>query len=138
MNPTKITVEAVIRAEKDKVWDFYTNPDHITQWNFADLSWHCPSAENDMRVGGKYRARMEARDGSFGFDFEAIYTDVAMWDSFTYVMPDGREVNVHFDEGGGKTVVTVIFDAETQNPIEMQKGGWQAILNNFKTYAETN
>lgn len=138
MNPTKITVEATIRADKDNVWDFYTNPDHITQWNFADPSWHCPSAENDMRVGGKYSARMEARDGSFGFDFEAVYTDVAIWDSFTYIMPDGREVNVNFDEGGGKTDVTVTFDAETENPIEMQKGGWQAILNNFKAYAESN
>src|SRR6187549_4222927 len=137
MKPTKITIEANVLAGKNKAWDYYTNPEHITEWNFADPSWHCPSAENDMRVGGKYRARMEARDGSFGFDFEAIYTDVAMWDSFTYVMLDGREVNVHFDEGGGKTVVTVIFDAETQNPIEVQKGGWQAILNNFKTYAET-
>ena len=138
MNPTKITVEATIRADKDKVWDYYTNPDHITQWNFADPSWHCPSAENDMRIGGKYSARMEAKDGSFGFDFEAVYTDVAMWDSFTYVMPDGREVNVDFDEGGEKTHVTVTFDAESENSVEMQKGGWQAILNNFKTYAETN
>src|SRR5690349_3457141 len=138
MNPTKITVETTIRADKDKVWDFYTNPDHITQWNFADPSWHCPNAENEMRIGGKYRARMEARDGSFGFDFEAVYTDLAIGDSFSYVMPDGREVNVSFDEGGGKTDVVVTFDAETQNPVEMQKGGWQAILNNFKAYAESN
>jgi uncharacterized protein YndB with AHSA1/START domain len=138
MNPTKITVEATIRADKDKVWDYYTNPDHITQWNFADPSWHCPGADNDMKIGGTYRARMEARDGSFGFDFEAVYTDLAIGDSFTYVMPDDREVTVTFNEGGGKTHVNVTFDAETENPVEMQKGGWQAILNNFKIYAETN
>jgi len=138
MKPTKITVEANVLAPKNKVWDYYTNPEHITQWNFADPSWHCPEAENDMRVGGKYRARMEAKDGSFGFDFEAIYTDLVIGDKFTYVMPDGRHVNVAFKEQGGSTHVTVTFDAETENSIEMQRGGWQAILDNFKHYTESN
>ena len=138
MKPTKITVEANVLAGKNKAWDYYTNPEHITEWNFADPSWHCPEAENDMRVGGKYRARMEAKDGSFGFDFEAIYTDLVIGDKFTYVMPDGRQVNVTFKEQAGSTHVAVTFDAETENSIEMQRGGWQAILNNYKHYTESN
>jgi uncharacterized protein YndB with AHSA1/START domain len=138
MKPTKITVEANVLAGKNKAWDYYTNPEHITEWNFADPSWHCPEAENDMRVGGKYRARMEAKDGSFGFDFEAIYTDLVIGDKFTYVMPDGRQVNVNFKEQAGSTHVAVTFDAETENSIEMQRGGWQAILDNYKKYTESN
>ena len=138
MKPAKITVEANVLAPKNKVWDYYTNPEHITEWNFADPSWQCPEAENDMRVGGKYRARMEAKDGSFGFDFEAIYTDLVAGDKFTYIMPDGRQVAVNFKEQGGSTHVTVTFDAETENSIEMQRGGWQAILDNFKHYTESN
>ena len=138
MKPTKITIEANVLAGKNKAWDYYTNPEHITEWNFADPSWQCPEAENDMRVGGKYRARMEAKDGSFGFDFEAIYTDLVIGDKFTYVMPDGRQVNVTFKEQAGSTHVAVTFDAETENSIEMQRGGWQAILNNYKHYTESN
>jgi len=133
----KITVTATINAGVKKVWDYYTNPEHITKWNFADPSWHCPSASNDMQVGGKYSARMEAKDGSFGFDFEAIYDEIINGEKFTYSMAD-REVTVIFKEDGSKTDVTVTFDAEDQNPLEMQKNGWQAILNNFKQYTETN
>ncbi|HTA62725.1 MAG TPA: SRPBCC family protein [Bacteroidia bacterium] len=137
MSKTKVTVKASINADAKKVWDYYTNPAHITKWNFADPSWHCPSAENDMRVGGKYKARMEAKDGSFGFDLEAIYTELVLEKKFTYAMAD-REVNVTFDALAGKTEVTIVFDAENINPIEMQKNGWQAILNNFKKYTEAN
>jgi uncharacterized protein YndB with AHSA1/START domain len=135
---TKLTVHATINANRKKVWEYYTKPEHITKWNFADPSWHCPSAENDMRIGGKYRARMEAKDGSFGFDFEAVYTKLDDGERFTYVMPDGREVIVDFLDMGNKTDMIVKFDAETENPIEMQKGGWQAILDNFKKYTESN
>jgi uncharacterized protein YndB with AHSA1/START domain len=137
MEATKITVETTINADKKKVWDYYTNPNHITKWNFADPSWHCPSAKNDLRVGGVYSARMEAKDGSFGFDFEATYKELVMGEKFTYQMGD-REASVHFNNHAGKTEVVVTFDAEKINPVEMQKGGWQAILNNFKKYTEAN
>jgi uncharacterized protein YndB with AHSA1/START domain len=137
MSTEKITVQAIVNALKDKVWDYYTNPGHITQWNFADHSWHCPHAENDMRIGGRYCARMEARDGSFGFDFEATYTHIDNGDQFTYEF-GGREATVSFRTVDQSTKVTVVFDPETENPIEMQKNGWQSILNNFKNYTESN
>lgn len=134
----KITVTATIDADKNKAWDYYTNPAHITKWNFADPSWHCPSASNDMRVGGKYSARMEAKDGSFGFDFEATYDEIVNGEKFSYTMPDGRQATVSFKKNGNQTEVDVTFDPESENPIEMQKGGWQAILNSFKNYTEAN
>ncbi|RLJ33713.1 uncharacterized protein YndB with AHSA1/START domain [Chryseobacterium sp. 7] len=134
----KITVSATINADAKKVWSYYTNPEHITQWNFADPSWQCPSASNDMKVGGKYSARMEAKDGSFGFDFEAVYDEIKDGENFRYTMPDGRQVQVDFKENTGQTNVDVDFDPENQNPEEMQKGGWQAILDNFKKYTEAN
>jgi uncharacterized protein YndB with AHSA1/START domain len=132
---TKITVNAIINAPLEKVWDSYTNPSHIIHWNFADPSWCCPSAENDMQVGGRYKARMEAKDGSFGFDFEAIYSEVIHHDKFTYSM-GGREVTTQFMNRGDATEVITTFDAENENPIEMQQQGWQMILNNFKNYTE--
>lgn len=138
MSTTKITVQTTVSADTKKAWDFYTNPEHITKWNFASEDWHCPSAENDMRIGGKYSARMEAKDGSWGFDFEAIYDEVAHGEKFTYTMTDGRQVNVNFKNLGDKTAVTVIFDAETENSEAMQRDGWQAILENFRKYAEAN
>ncbi len=135
MKATKITVHATIHAPIEKVWDYYTNPKHIVHWNFADPSWHCPSAENDMRVGGTYKARMEAKDGSFGFDFEAIYSDINEGENFTYEF-GGRTATVQFNNIGSQTEVVVTFDPEEENPIEMQQGGWQMILNNFKSYTE--
>jgi uncharacterized protein YndB with AHSA1/START domain len=138
MSAEKITVRTTINANPKKVWDYYTNPKHIINWNFADPSWHCPNAENDLRVGGKYRARMEAKDGSFGFDFETIYSEFISGEKFTYDMLDGRKASVVFKENVDKTEVVIIFDAESENPVEMQKGGWQAILNNFKKYTESN
>lgn len=137
MNTEKITVQATINADKKKVWDYYTNPKHIVNWNFADPSWCCPRAENDMQVGGKYNARMEAKDGSYGFDFEAIYTEITEGKEFTYEF-GGRLARVTFEEEDGKTEVIVTFDPETENSIELQKSGWQAILNNFKNYTEAN
>lgn len=135
MNATKITVSAAINAPLETVWESYTHPKHIVNWNFADPSWHCPSAENDMRVGGTYKARMEAKDGSFGFDLEAQYTALTEKESFTYAMGD-REVTTQFKPLGKQTEVTTTFDAENQNSLEMQKNGWQMILNNFKAYTE--
>ncbi|MBZ0198590.1 MAG: SRPBCC family protein [Ignavibacteriaceae bacterium] len=134
---SKITVTANIKSDAKKVWDFYTNPEHITKWNFADPSWHCPKAENNMKVGGKYNARMEAKDGSFGFDFEAIYTKIIDGKQFTYEF-GGRTATVKFDSLENQTEIVVVFDPENENPIEMQKGGWQAILDNFKKYTEAN
>ena len=138
MNFQQINISANIKAHSKKVWDCYTLPEHITQWNFAADSWQCPHAENDMTVGGKYKARMEAKDGSFGFDFEAVYDEIIDGKSFTYTMPDGRKVKVDFIDNGDQTDVHIVFDAETMNSIELQQQGWQAILNNFKKYVEGN
>ena len=135
---TKITVSATVVAPIEKVWDCWTMPEHITGWNFADPSWQCPKAENDLRAGGKYIARMQAKDGSFGFDFEAIYDNIIINEKIAYTMTDGRQAAVSFNNLGDKTGVTVTFDAETQNPTEMQRDGWQSILNNFKKYVEKN
>ena len=136
---SQITVTATVNADIKKAWDYYTQPEHITQWNFADPSWQCPSASNDMRVGGKYSARMEAKDGSFGFDFEATYDEVVPGEKFTYTMPNGRKAGTTFAEtGDNQTEVNVWFDPEDENSLEMQKNGWQAILNNFKSYTEAN
>lgn len=137
MSNLKITVQAIINSDIKKVWDYYNNPNHIIHWNFADPSWHCPKAENDMRIGGTYKARMEAKDGSFGFDFEAIYSKIIEGESFTYSFGD-REAMVQFKAIDNQTEVIVTFDPEKENPIELQKGGWQAILNNFKKYTETH
>ncbi|HOK99766.1 MAG: SRPBCC domain-containing protein [Bacteroidales bacterium] len=133
----KITIQAAINATKQKVWDYYTQPEHITQWNFADPSWHCPWATNEMKVGGRYVARMEARDGSDGFDFDAVYTEINMGNHFTYEF-GGRFAKVEFKEIGEQTEVVITFDPETTHPIEMQRRGWQSILNNFKKYTETH
>jgi uncharacterized protein YndB with AHSA1/START domain len=137
MTQESITIEATIAANKQKVWNYYTQPEHITKWNFADPSWHCPTATNDLKVGGRYVARMEAKDGSFGFDFDAVYKEVNQGENFTYEF-GGRLATANFKETNGQTVVTITFDPETENPIELQKNGWQAILNNFKNYTETH
>jgi uncharacterized protein YndB with AHSA1/START domain len=121
-----------------KIWDYYTNPEHIIKWNFASDDWHCPKAENELKVGGKFKSRMEAKDGSFGFDFEGIYDDVVDHKKIAYTMPDSRQVITNFENLEGKTKVTTTFDAESQNSVEMQRTGWQAILNNFKKYVESN
>ena len=131
-----ITINTIVAAPLSKTWDCYTMPDHITKWNFASSDWHCPNARNDMRVGGTYLARMEAKDGSFGFDFEAVYTNVVHHNTFSYEF-GGRIATVQFKENGSITEVTIIFDPETQNSPEMQKAGWQSILDNFKKYTES-
>jgi uncharacterized protein YndB with AHSA1/START domain len=134
---TKITVQADINAEPKKVWEYYTKPEHITKWNFASDDWHCPSATNDLRVGGIYNARMEAKDKSFGFDFKLVYDKIVDQKTIAYTMEDGRKATVDFDGKGNTTHVTVTFDAESQNSEAMQQQGWQMILNNFKKYVES-
>lgn len=132
---TPITVSVTVAASREKAWEYYTNPEYITKWNFADDSWWCPRATNDVRVGGRYYARMEARDGSAGFDFEATYTEVIVPESFTYEF-GGRYATVTFVEQNGSTTVTVVFDPETENPIDLQQAGWQSILNNYALLVE--
>ena len=135
---TKITIEATINASLEKVWNYWTESSHIINWNFASEDWHCSKAENDLQVGGKMNTRMEAKDGSFGFDFEGKYDEVILNKKITFTMSDGRIASTDFEKFGDKTKVKTIFDAEIENPIEIQKGGWQAILNNFKKYTENN
>jgi uncharacterized protein YndB with AHSA1/START domain len=137
MKREKIQVRTSVMADKQKVWDYYTSPEHITQWNFAHPSWHCPSASNNMKIGGRYVARMEARDGSSGFDFDAIYTEIIILESFIYQFGD-RFAKIEFNNMNNQTEVIITFDPETENSIELQKNGWQAILNNFKEYVESN
>ncbi len=136
MENEKVIVEAIINASMSKVWQYWTEPMHIEKWNNASDDWHTPHAENDLRVGGKFLSRMEAKDGSFGFDFEGVYSEVIPFNKIKYGLADGREVETIFAENGETTKVITTFDAENENPIEMQKGGWQAILNNFKKYVE--
>ena len=133
---TRVTVSTVVNKPLSHVWDRYTAPEHITQWNSASDDWHCPRAENDLRTGGRFSSRMEARDGSVGFDFGGTYSEVKPQEKFAYTMDDGRTCEVRFDREGNGTKVTVTFDAETENPVEMQRGGWQSILDNFRKYAE--
>lgn len=133
----RISVSAKIDKSLARVWELYTAPEHITNWNAASPEWHCPSAENDLRTGGHFSSRMEARDGSMGFDFGGTYTAVNQQESFSYAMDDGRTCDVHFHTHGNGTRIDVTFDPDGENPVEMQRGGWQAILGNFKTYAES-
>lgn len=135
---TAITVNAIVNAPVDKVWKYWTKPEHITQWCAASPDWHAPKAENDLKVGGTFSTRMEAKDGSFGFDFGGIYDEVKTNECIAYTLGDGRKVSIHFKADGNITQVTETFEAEDQNPVEMQRGGWQAILDNFKNHTENN
>lgn len=134
----RITVEATLNAPVATVWKLWNNPGDIMKWNTPDPSWHTPSSENDLRVGGKFTNRMEAKDGSFGFDFEGIYDSVVLHEEITYTMGDGRQATTTFTERDGKTYLATTFDPETENDPEYQKQGWQAILNNFVKYVESN
>lgn len=133
---TRITVSALVNKPVADVWNTWTDPKHIMQWNAATDDWHCPKAENDLRTGGKFSSTMAARDGSFSFDFEGVYDDVQPHKRIAYTMADGRTCEILFTEENGGTRVAESFDAESQNPVEMQRGGWQAILDRFKAYAE--
>jgi uncharacterized protein YndB with AHSA1/START domain len=133
---TTVTVEATVNAPVEKTWKYFTAPEHITRWCFASDDWHAPFAENDVRTNGKFKTRMEAKDGSAGFDFEGVYDMVEPHRQISYKMGDGRKVDIRFSEADGQTRVKESFEAESVNSVEMQKGGWQSILDNFKRYTE--
>jgi uncharacterized protein YndB with AHSA1/START domain len=135
---TKITVEATIQAPVEKVWKYWTNPEHIVNWSFASDDWHSPAAENDLREGGKFSSTMAAKDGSMSFDFWGVYTKIDDHKVIDYTMGDGRTVAITFSGDGDTTKIVETFEAESENSVEMQQGGWQAILNNFKKYTEAN
>lgn len=132
-----VAISARIHAPVESVWECYTSPEHVMRWNHASDDWHSPSAENDLRVGGTFRYRMESKDGREGFDFTGTYTEVIPHERIAYRMDDGRTVLVAFLEEGDSTTVATAFDPETENPIEMQREGWQAILENFRRYVES-
>lgn len=133
-----ITVEAIINAPIEKVWAMWSEPKHITQWCQASDDWHAPYADNDLVTGGKFKTTMAAKDGSFSFDFEGIYSNVKHLELIEYNMADGRRVSIKFSKEGNNTKVVETFDPEAENPVDMQRDGWQAILDNFKKHAETN
>ena len=132
----KITVETVVDAPVGTVWDAWNNPADIRQWNTAQDDWHTTRSEVDLREGGRFIARMEAKDGSVGFDFEGTYTRIVPRQTIEYRMSDGREVQVEFAERNGGVLVRETFDAETENPPDLQRTGWQAILDNFRRHVE--
>jgi uncharacterized protein YndB with AHSA1/START domain len=135
---TAITVSAIVRAPMEKVWEFWTRPEHIVKWAFASDDWEAPAAENDVRVGGKFKTMMAAKDKSASFDFGGIYTSIRKHELIEYDLDDGRHVKVEFAQAPNNVKVTVAFEAEKMNPEEMQRSGWQAILDNFKTYVESS
>lgn len=137
-NITLITVEALINAPIKKVWECFTKPEHIVNWNFASDDWHCPNAINDFRTGGKFSWRMEAKDGSMGFDFGGTYTEIKNFETIKYQIGDGRNVELNFSVQKNSILVTETFEAESTHSIEQQRLGWQLILNNFKKYVESN
>ena len=137
VNKTVINIGNTIQAPVSKVWEYWTKPEHITQWNSASDDWHTTRAENDLREGGKFLSRMEAKDGSFGFDFAGVYDKVKEQEAIDYTIGDGRKVHMRFKGTGNETDIKVEFEAEDTNPVEMQRGGWQAILDNFKKYTES-
>jgi uncharacterized protein YndB with AHSA1/START domain len=135
---TLVTVSVKVNAPSEKVWTFFTDPKHIVHWSNASDDWHTPKAENDLRVGGWFLSRMEAKDGSSGFDFTGKYTRIELYKCIDYTMGDSRKVHITFDSAGKGTKVTESFEAEQINSIELQHNGWQSILDNFKKYVETS
>ncbi|MEO6314771.1 MAG: SRPBCC family protein [Chitinophagaceae bacterium] len=135
---TIVTVQTTVNAPVSKVWEYWTTPAHIVKWNTASDDWHTPHAENDLRIGGSFVARMEAKDGSIGFEFGGIYDAVRENEYIEYTLGDKRKVRITFTGKAANTELVECFDAEDTNPIELQKSGWQAILDNFKKYTEAN
>lgn len=133
-----ITIEATVHAPVEEVWKHWNQPEHITKWCHASDDWHAPHAENDLRVGGQFTTRMEAKDGSFGFDFGGVYDEVRTNEFISYTIGDGRKVAITFISQGNDTKVIETFDAEETNSVDMQRAGWQSILDNFKKYSEAS
>jgi uncharacterized protein YndB with AHSA1/START domain len=136
MSFSKITIQTILLASRKKAWEHYTEPKHIVQWNFASEDWCCPAASNDLAVGGRFSWRMEAKDGSFGFDFEGEYTEVVPLVKIKYVFMDQREAEISFSDLAEGTLVQIVFDAENENSLELQEEGWQSILTNYKSHTE--
>jgi uncharacterized protein YndB with AHSA1/START domain len=137
-NQSPITIETTVNAPIEKVWRYWTASEHIKQWNNASDDWHTPKASNDLREGGTFAFRMEAKDGSAGFDFGGTYTKVVEHTHIDYTMDDGRKVSITFEEQNEHTYITEKFDPESENSPEMQRQGWQAILDNFKKHVESH
>ena len=137
-NKEVITVETIVNAPIEKVWDYFSMPEHITQWNNASDDWFTPKSENDFKEGGRFTNRMEAKDGSMGFDFWGIYDKITPNEYIEYTLGDDRNVKIKFAPEDGKTKITESFEAETSHPSEVQKTGWQSILDNFKKYTESH
>ena len=135
-NNSAITVTTTVNLPVEKVWESWNNPEHIKRWTHASADWHTPYADNDLRIDGKFKTTMAAKDGSFSFDFEGVYTDVKDHKLIAYTLGDGRKVSISFKTKGNITQIIETFDPEQENSIEMQQGGWQAILDNFKKYTE--
>jgi uncharacterized protein YndB with AHSA1/START domain len=135
---TQITVKTTVNAPIEKIWEMWNGPEHIIQWCTPSDDWHTPRSTNDLRAGGSFSSTMAAKDGSFAFDFEGKYDIVTEHRFIAYTIADGRQVEITFDTANGSTVITETFEAEDINPIEMQQGGWQAIIDNFKKYAESH
>jgi uncharacterized protein YndB with AHSA1/START domain len=131
-----VTIQTTVNAPVKKAWETFTDPSHITKWAFASDDWHAPYADNDLREGGTFKTTMAAKDGSFSFDFGGVYTKVRPHEAIEYTMGDDRKVKVSFKDNGDSTTVTETFDTESTNPVEMQRDGWQAILDNYKKYTE--
>ncbi len=138
MSKPVITIDAMVHAPINKVWEQWNSPEHIKQWCAASDDWHAPNATNDLKKGGTFTTRMEAKDGSFGFDFGGVYDDVVEHKKIEYTIGDGRKVHITFTETDGGVKISESFEAEDQNPLDMQQGGWQMILNNFKKHVEKN
>lgn len=136
--PISVTIETTVNAPVEKVWQLWTGAGHVEKWNSPSPDWHTTKSENDLRTGGKFSSRMEAKDGSMGFDFWGEHTLVEEHKHIASVLGDGRKMAVTFTPQGNATKVVETFDAENENPVEFQKAGWQAILDNFKKYAEEN
>ena len=137
-NKDCIIIHANVHATSEKVWDYWTKPEHIMKWNKASDEWHTLKAENDLRIGGKFSSRMEAKDGSMGFDFGGHYTHIKYLEDIAYTLDDSRKVNIHFEKTTDGVKITESFEPEKENNIEMQEQGWHSILENFKTYVENN
>ncbi|MDO9184891.1 MAG: SRPBCC family protein [Bacteroidia bacterium] len=137
-NKSLITVQAIIDAPIEMVWKNWTTPTDIINWNSASEDWHTTKAENDLRIGGKFLSRMEAKDGTEGFDFVGVYDNVKTNELIEYTLEDDRKVKISFTSENGKTKVIETFEAESENSLELQFGGWQAILDNFKKYTEAS
>ncbi len=136
-NTEVVTVATEVNAPVQKAWECFTDPAHIVQWAFASDEWHAPKAENDLRPGGSFSTRMEAKDGSFGFDFGGVYDAVKPNEYIEYTLVDGRKVTITFSQTGDHTKVVESFEPESENPVDMQQNGWQAIMDNYKRYTES-